>query len=121
MTAEPKYGPWIAWNATPDSTCPPDAVGKAGEVDCLGSIGTYSRVKVKDLASVFWTSENVLRYRVMIEPVRGEVVFHGLIHGWTVAMLEADTHTLRLPTVDGALIPGTYTGPDGAVIKVEAV
>jgi hypothetical protein len=30
-----------------------------------------------------------------------------------------DTHRLTLPTIDGKLTPGKYTGPDGAVVTVE--
>lgn len=31
------------------------------------------------------------------------------------------THRLTLPTQNGQLVPGTYTGPDGLVVKVEAL
>lgn len=33
----------------------------------------------------------------------------------------SDTHRLTFPTADGVLIPGTYTGPDGAQIKIEVI
>lgn len=32
-----------------------------------------------------------------------------------------DTHKLALPTKDGDLIPGSYIGPDGATIVIEAL
>lgn len=120
MTAEYQFGPWLAWNATDKSTCPADAMGKRVEFDWLSSSG-YRR-DVNDANRIDWTNINLLRYRVMIEPERGEVVKYvddQLLFYFQPD--EASTHRLTLPTLDGALIPGTYTGPDGAVIKVEAV
>ena len=119
MTAEHQFGPWIAWNATRGSTCPPDAVGKRVEFDWLSSSG-YRR-DVNDANRIDWTNINLLRYRVLIEPVRGEIVLRSNNGDWWGIGAEAAAFTLTLPTDDGAPIPGTYTGPDGAVIKVEVL
>jgi len=114
MTA-PKYGPWQAHNATPDSTCPPDAVGKAGRV--ISANGEHETPDMSGLR--LWASDTgippIVAWQALIEPVRGEVVKHVAVKGGFV------THTLRLPTLDGALIPGEYIGPDGATIVVGVV
>jgi hypothetical protein len=64
-------------------------------------------------------------YRAVPQPVRGEVVVAGFTYDGSWAFGEVfgseDTHRLTLPTLYGNLIPGTYTGPDGATITVVAL
>ena len=63
-------------------------------------------------------------YRVKPQPVpvvitgyreEGGAWFFGRIS------VDQDTHRLTITTQDGDLIPGTYTGLDGATIKVEVL
>ena len=66
-------------------------------------------------------------YRAAPQPVRGEVVYHGSlnpIYSWHPGTDYSNTNEparVTLPTLDGKLIPGTYTGPDGATIKIEVL
>ena len=59
-------------------------------------------------------------YRAAPQPVRGEVVRYLDEYCEVISCKqnEDDTHRFTLPTLDGKLIPGTYTGPDGATIVV---
>jgi hypothetical protein len=68
----------------------------------------------------------IIAFRRVIEPVRGEVVLTGNQGriGWIFSSQDCDefvTHRLTLPTINGNLPPGKYTGPDGAVIIVEVL
>jgi len=60
-------------------------------------------------------------YRVKPQPVRGEVKLFGRVNGAFGALYSKDTHRLTLPILNSDLIPGTYTGPDGATITIEAL
>ena len=66
----------------------------------------------------------IIAFRRVIEPVRGEVVLTGNQGriGWIFSSQDYDglnTHSVTLPTIEGKLILGKYTGPDGAVVTVE--
>jgi hypothetical protein len=68
----------------------------------------------------------IIAFRRVIEPVRGEVVLTGNQGriGWIFSSQDydgLDTHGITFPTIDGKLIPGKYTGPDGAVVTVEVL
>jgi hypothetical protein len=78
-----------------------------------------------DARSIKW-NDGIIAFRRVIEPVRGEVVLTGNQGriGWTFSSQdynELDTHRLTLPTINGKLTPGKYTGPDGAVVTVEVL
>ena len=63
---------------------------------------------------------HIIAFRRVIEPVRGEVVMTGhLKHFNAGGQMSNDTHRVAFPTIDGKLILGKYTGPDGAVVTVE--
>jgi hypothetical protein len=69
---------------------------------------------------------HIIAFRRVIEPVRGDVVLTGADFGdgFLFAVggrYGVDTHRLTLPTIDGKLTPGKYTGPDGAVVTVEVL
>lgn len=130
MTA-PIYGPWQAHNAMPDSTCPPDAVGRrvqvqtfeARRVDAVSHDPRYAN-------SWDWADTGVqdpiIAYRILIEPVLGEIVLTGyMARAGRLIIEEANagwhTLTITMPTINNALIPGEYIGPDGATIVVGVV
>jgi len=68
---------------------------------------------------------DIIAFRRVIEPVRGKVVLNGMSRGLGLeffrseSILNAVNHRLTLPTIDGKLVTGKYTGPDGSVIKIE--
>ena len=69
---------------------------------------------------------NIIAFRRVKEPFRGEMVLTGYQEriGWFFASQDRsgiDTHRLTLPTNDGALIAGEYIGLGGDVVKVEAI
>jgi hypothetical protein len=64
----------------------------------------------------------VTNYRILQQPVRGELVKHVVEHGIFIDLhYGKPTHRITFPTIDSQLIPGTYTGPDGAQIKIEVL
>lgn len=132
MMTEHKYGPWQAHNATPDSTCPPDAAGKRGQwqMACETRIDAEKR-PIEDFDALRWDrfgGGDIAAYRILQEPVRGEVVLYGQ---WFVACLGRvtlskglnDTHCLVLPTLDGSLVCGRFAQVDdaGALVKDGAI
>jgi len=79
-----------------------------------------------ELAYPTWLGYMV--YRVKSQPpapVVGEMVMTGWIacRGPTFSYreMENDTHRMTIQTRDGQLVTGTYTGPDGLTIKVDAL
>ena len=64
---------------------------------------------------------DIIAFRRVKEPVRGDVVMTGCKAIYTDMPSKYDTHRLTLPTEDGALIAGEYIGPGGAVVKVEVI
>lgn len=79
----------------------------------------------RELSRPMW--EPCTTYRVKPQPVRGEAVFTGsllahysLLWGRGYEQEEGPAR-VTFTTADGKLIPGTYTGPDGATITVEAL
>lgn len=118
MTA-PIYGDWIAHNATPDSTCPPDAVGKRGQWQGEDERRCDMIDMLPRSFDELWHWNYVIAYRVLIEPVRGVETLWREDDGWADCDYGKSTHTLRLPTLDGALIPGEYTGPGGVITVTE--
>ena len=61
--------------------------------------------------------------RAKPELARGEMImagwfFRGLMSLDQRDVADDDTHRLTIPTIGGNLIPGKYTGPDGAVITI---
>lgn len=120
-----QYGPWIAFN--PGDTPPAlDVKVQAQAVD-------QTRKDAMDedpwpAHRFHWAG--VSDYRVVKQPVRGEVVYDGTLrtfyslHSGLTANAydhETDHCHVTFTTADGLLIPGTYTGPDGATIKIEVL
>jgi hypothetical protein len=120
-----KFGPWIAFNS---GDTPPDSGVVVQAQGC-----TEARSEMEDdeaMAADRYDWSNVIAYRIQIESVRGEAVYDGTLRPY-LSMFpgRSDTHLsgepdycrLTFPTADGLLIPGIYTGPDGATIKIEMV
>jgi len=68
----------------------------------------------------------IIAFRRVIESVQGELVLVGYQErsSWFFASEDRsviDSHRITLPTIDGKLTPGKYTGPDGAVVTVEVL
>jgi hypothetical protein len=125
-----QYGPWIAFN--PGDTPPADDV--VVQVHLASETRDELRhQRLKEKRSNLWTwtidgSElDIIAYRVVKQPVRGEVVFSGSLHDHFSLHPDRDYRNpdkparVTFPTADGLLIPGTYHGPDGATIKIEAL
>lgn len=126
-----KYGPWIAFN--PGDTPPEDGVMVQPRFadDCRAQLSKRDA----DMAEIwYWGSDgdssDIIAYRVAVEPSRGEVIYDGTLrtfyslHAGLTAKCydkEADHVHVTFTTEDGLLIPGTYSGPDGATIKIEVV
>lgn len=120
-----KYGPWVAFN--PGDTPPADDV----VVQVQGYYGNRDGAEESDLqpsSMCIW--ENIIAYRVLQPLTRGEVIYDGTLrtfyslHAGLTAKCydkEADHVHVTFTTEDGLLIPGTYSGPDGATIKIEVV
>lgn len=129
---EQRFGPWIIHNATPDSTCPPDAVGKRGRVQLASETrlevekqGTVRLEKLRwHLTSAF---HPVVAWQALIEPVRGEVVLGGVMEedgDWVFCSYETSgVVDITLPTLDGALVCARFAQVDdaGALVKDGAI
>ncbi len=109
------YGLWIIWNAKPDSKCPDDVVGMAGQIHIAGE--THPR-SVPDLSRFGWSDVEtpIIRYRIRQTPALVKpIVMWGAKYssGWTINMcrVSSDTHRIALQTnPDGSLMDkGTYT------------
>lgn len=123
-----QYGPWIAFN--PGDTPPAD------DVMVQVQLANETRIQVEretgeERRSDLWTwtfsgnNGDIIAYRVVKQTVRGEVVVTGWLDEaggvFSDEKVGTETHRLTLPTTDSKLIPGTYTGPDGATIKIEVL
>lgn len=123
MTA-PIYGPWIAHNATPDSTCPPDAVGKRGQLQRTGESRLSAENKSpRKFSEYLWNTVpmadcQVAAYRLLQEPVRGKIIQY-----LAQDPNRNDTHIASFPTLDGSLVCGRFAQVDdaGALVKDGAI
>jgi hypothetical protein len=114
---ETQFSDWEIWNGKGEP--PTDLV----QVHFDGETRKSSEENVAEDAEMFdW--DFIIAFRRVIEPVRGEVVLTGY-HKTVGCVFSSqnydglDTHRLTLPTIDGKLTSGKYTGPDGAVVTVE--
>ena len=90
-----------------------------GETFTVNPAGTHAsgwsyRVSIIPIARKGQRPLFVVTSRAAAQPVMGDQVF-------TLSMDGSDHRRLTLPTADGDLIPGTYTGPGGAQIKIEVM
>lgn len=118
-----KYGPWIAFNE--GDTPPADDVMVQVQLD-RHTREYAATLHPEEAKNVNWTRYYpadivVTNYRILQQPVRGEVVMIGNAICLDKYDNSLNTHRVTFPTIDGQLIPGAYTGPDGAQIKIEAL
>ena len=114
-----QFGDWEIWSGKGE---PP-----TGMVQVQTKYDTWfvaEKSHPKDSSLLSWNL--IIAFRRVIEPVRGDVVLTGNQGriGWIFSSQDydgLDTHGITFPTIDGKLIPGKYTGPDGAVIIVEVL
>lgn len=93
-----------------------------GKVIEFAALGRDSWVAIN--WSFDWIPEHA--YRIKTEPVAGEVVLGGWMNSETDCYFDCEDSNLgikhlliTLPTLDGQLITGEFTGPDGHLIKME--
>jgi hypothetical protein len=114
---ETQFSDWEIWNSKGEKP--------KGLVQVQFTFDTRDSAEVSLIrSSSNWAWKNIIAFRRVIEPVRGEVVLTGNQGriGWIFSSQDYDefyTHSVTLPTIEGKLIPGKYTGPDGAVLTVE--
>lgn len=121
-----EYGPWIAFN--PGDT-PPDDDAMVQPRFADDSRQRVAEREADVAGNWYWRLDgdgcDIIAYRVVKQPVRGEAVFHGSMHDYFSLHPGGGYRNPDKParvtftTADGLLIPGTYTGPDGATIKIE--
>ena len=116
--AEPQFGEWEIWNNDRDLP--------SGRVQVQGKLQTREDAENSshgEAINFVWSI--IIAFRRVIELVRGEMVLCGMSRGLGLeffrseSLLNAATHRITLPTIDGKLATGEYTGPDGSVIKIE--
>jgi hypothetical protein len=118
-----KYGPWIAFN--PGDTPPSGDVMVQVQLACQTRIqaeeGYFGKADYLGWLDALIEEYQIIAYRILQQPVRGDVVMLGNAICLDKYHNSLNTHRVTFPTDDGQLIPGTYTGPDGAQIKIEAL
>lgn len=103
----------------------------AEKLDQEWKVCSYKTRQCLDL-SVYEAKEvfgaDLFIYRIKPQPVVGEVVLRGWMNSETDSYFDcedsnddAKTTSLTMPTIDGELITGEFTSPDGHVVKVEEV
>jgi len=115
---ETQFGDWKIWNGKGEL---PTGLVQIHRAEC-------NRFQAEESAiGDYWewgedAGGTIIAFRCVIEPVRGEVVwYHGRYNAPADIEWDGDTHRITLPTTYGNLIPGKYTGPDGAVVTVEVL
>jgi hypothetical protein len=114
-----QFGDWEIWNGQPVPTDRKLALWFVGMTR-----QEANEIAPWDARSIQW-HDGIIAFRRVIEPVRGEVVMTGYSNGIQYWFSSDgginNAHRLTLPTTNGELTPGKYTGPDGAVIIVEVL
>jgi hypothetical protein len=121
---ETQFGDWEIWNGNGKPPTGLVQVQRANQTRLDSEAGIKPIPANSFIWFGAWPTATIIAFRRVIEPVRGEVMLYvgdgtgfGLVFGSTKA--SGDTLRLALPTINGKLVTGKYTGPDGAVVTVE--